>query len=157
MIRLPTDDELEQGQAILREQYRVDEPAPGTMNVQPLFDLGASAAFSLPEPVRFGPTPHKEGYKLFSLHQRIEGMRMRCAKANRAPTPEEFAQYQADVDEAMRVITRLAMPVTTAARIKKRLGWWNPLRDASEAEIGYLLGFLLEARKRLRIQALSVN
>lgn len=126
---------------------------PDIQNVQPLFEMGSHTFIAVGNrPVKFAPTPYREGWALARARQRMDAMLDRCKAEDRMPTDAELDAYEEDVRSVVAIITALAVPVGMVGRIKKRLGLWRPFKHASEGEIGVLLSFLLKYRTRSRIR-----
>ncbi len=142
-------------EAMARDGYRerypdgrpsVEPPA----NVQPaLFLLGAESRI-LPYRGRgyvVGHVSFEDGIRLTLARSAVEAL------DEAAPTPENTEAYLL----AMRLIVRLAprylVPIETVRRFFWRLGLRrNPFKDATEREVGQLLGFFLVSRTRSRVQ-----
>lgn len=93
------------------------------------------------------PVHFDDGVRLTSVRHAVEAMRN-----ENTLTAEKVRDYHA----ALRSVVALAPKYLKPAGLGRRLAWHlrlrkNPYRDATEAEVGWLLGCLLAARGLSRI------
>ena len=90
------------------------------------------------------PVPYTAGIRLLEMQERFR------AFAEAPPTAESVREYARLCREAVRLFRRLVRPYGL-----RRLIWplcRNPFRDATEAEIGGLVGFFSTCRTRSSVR-----
>jgi len=144
-IKRFTRAELEE---IAREQYRARYTDRGRPEVR-----NGRAVLMLAEPERLyyrgrayevRPVPYTAGIRLLEMQERFR------AFAEAPPTAESVREYARLCREATRLFRRLVRPYGV-----RRLIWplcRNPFRDATEAEIGGLVGFFSMHRTRSSVR-----
>ncbi len=130
-----------------RRQYQAavaSAPEPDLRNVEAVTDLDAALRFSFRGMLMIAaPTPYADGVAMVRWQAR---MRPLDGKSD----PESCAEYSALLRDAVERFHRLARPV----RPFDRLRWFgrNPFRAATEAEIGWLVGFFSACRMIARVR-----
>lgn len=139
MIRPHTEERLAQVQAALAAEVRANEPE--VKNLGPLQDL------SRPLPLEFRgrtylvpPVPFVFGVALVGLQERVRRLQ------DQPESPEMLAELESIMHEAVALFPSLALP-TGWRRLFRRL-LPNPFRNASEFEVGELIGFFSGCRMR---------
>ncbi len=139
MILPHTEDRLDQVQATLAAEVRANEPE--TRNLGPVQDL------SRPLPLEFRgrtylvpPVPFVFGVALVGLQERVRRLQ------DQPDSTEMLAELERIMHEAVALFPALVRPAGW-----RRLVWRllpNPFRNASEFEVGELIGFFSGCRMR---------
>ena len=149
--RISREIVLEHARAGYREKYPEGRPrGEPPANVRPALQLVGADRIHIP----YRGIEYELRYVSFE-----DGMRLAEARAaidfgeDAEMTPERVAAYL----KAMRLIVSMAprylLPVTFVRRLLWRLRLRrNPFRNATDTEVGHILGFFLACRTRSRVQ-----
>lgn len=129
------------------ERHRVQEGAPSEPRLE-VRNAGPAASLMDPFPIKlrgrfyWGEVDWRSGARLVSLEARLREIEGR-------DDPEACEQAEAIHEEIAAVGNRCLVPVRWTIRLRWRLGLHKPLARASEADLGYVLGFFRQCRTRL--------
>ena len=143
MLLPHSEERLAQVQAALAREARANEPE--VRNLGPVQDL------SRPLPLEFRghtylvpPVPFVFGVRLVGLQERVRRLQ------ERPDSPEALGELRAILEDAVEIFPRLARPTGWRRLFRRVLP--NPFRQASEFEIGELIGFFSGCRMRSRVR-----
>jgi hypothetical protein len=141
--------------AASREQYQrrfpaLDVPTPVARNVRPTLIVLGAEGVEIPYCGRMYeliPVSFEDGLRLTEARARVTDLH------DRDLTPDNLRAYRG----ALRVIVRMAPKYLVPRGRLRRVLWRlrvrrNPFRDATDAEVGELLGFFLGCRMMSRVR-----
>lgn len=147
---LPRFDDDAPNQPERAQRKHVVVPA----NVELLMELdGDALIYYRKYALRIPPVPSKLGALLYQTTEELRAFMLNPPKNGRQAT----AQYIALMQKIAKQCAALIRPSTKRDRWMRRFGLWQPLRDASDAEISELADFLLQRRAKSTIRKFQIK